>query len=99
MGASHAIGYVLGGTCDVLHGGDDARPLRYKQPATPEAQKSIAGALRAPDLDATDAFAGFIGVLGLPSKLSTLGVGKTSSVSLAKRHVFDIYLIHSGTHL
>jgi hypothetical protein len=65
--------------------------LRYKQPATPEAQKSIAGALRAPDLDATDAFAGFIGVLGLPSK--------TSSVSLAKRHVFDIYLIHSGTHL
>jgi len=36
MGASHAIGHVLGGTCDVphyfLHGGDDAERAALQQP-------------------------------------------------------------------
>src|SRR5712692_4551710 len=78
MGASHAIGHVLGGTCDVPHYFCTAvmmpSVLRYNKPATEEAQKLIAGALRAPDLDASDAFAAFVGKLGLPRKLSEVGV-------------------------
>ena len=60
MGASHAIGHVLGGTCDVPHYFCTAvmmpSVLRYNRPATEAAQKSIAGALGAPDRDASDAF-------------------------------------------
>src|SRR5260221_14714389 len=60
MGASHAIGHVLGGTCDVPHYFCTAvmmpSVLRYNHPATSEPQKSIAAALRAPELDAADAF-------------------------------------------
>jgi maleylacetate reductase len=59
MGASHAIGHVLGGTCDVPHYFCTAvlmpRVLRYNRPATEWAQKLIARALRAPELDASDA--------------------------------------------
>jgi maleylacetate reductase len=78
MGASHAIGHVLGGTCDVPHYFCTAvmmpSVLRYNRPATEEAQKSIAAALRAPDLNASDAFAALVGKLGLPRKLSEVGV-------------------------
>jgi maleylacetate reductase len=78
MGASHAIGHVLGGTCDVPHYFCTAvmmpSVLRYNKPATEGAQKRIAEALRAPDIDASDAFAAFIRRLGLPNKLSDVGV-------------------------
>lgn len=78
MGASHAIGHVLGGTCDVPHYFCTAvmmpSVLRYNRPATEQAQKSIAAALGAPELDASEAFAGFIGRLGLPRRLSDVGV-------------------------
>jgi maleylacetate reductase len=77
MGASHVIGHVLGGTCDVPHYFCTAvmmsSVLRYNRPATAEAQKSIADAPRAPELDAGDAFAAFIGKLGLPRNLSDVG--------------------------
>src|SRR3977135_3168643 len=80
MGASHASGHVLGGTCDVPHYFCTAvmmpSVLRYNKPATEDAQKSIASALRAPELDAGDAFAAFVGKLGLPRKLSDVGVGE-----------------------
>jgi maleylacetate reductase len=101
MGASHAIGHVLGGGCDLHYfctAGVVPSALRYNQPAPPEAQKSIAGAQRAPDLDASDAFAGFIGAFGRPSRLSALGRRQAQS-PCRKGRVFDIYLIHSGTHL
>src|SRR5271169_4422098 len=48
MGASHAIGHVLGGTCDVPHYFCTAvmmpSVLRYNKPATGEAQKLLAEA-------------------------------------------------------
>ncbi|MGB6400020.1 MAG: iron-containing alcohol dehydrogenase [Bradyrhizobium sp.] len=78
MGASHAIGHVLGGTCDVPHYFCTAvmmpSVLRYNRPATEGAQKSIAEALRSPDMDASEAFAALIAKLGLPRKLSEVGV-------------------------
>jgi maleylacetate reductase len=89
MGASHAIGHVLGGTCDVPHYFCTAvmmpSVLRYNKPATEGAQKRIAEALRAPDIDASDAFAAFIRRLGL--KDSFVIVEKWSGVAELKAHV------------
>jgi maleylacetate reductase len=78
MGASHAIGHVLGGTCEVPHYFCTAvmmpSVLRFNKPATEEAQKSIATALRAPGSDAGEVFAALIAKLELPSRLSQVGV-------------------------
>src|SRR5260221_3298108 len=95
MGASHAIGHVLGGTCDVPHYFCTAvmmpSVLRYNHPATSEAQKSIAAALRAPELDASDAFAIFIGKLGLPRKLSEVGVREDKFKLIGENAMLSIF--------
>lgn len=95
MGASHAIGHVLGGTCDVPHYFCTAvmmpSVLRYNRPATEEAQKSIAGALRAPELSASDAFAALIGKLGLPRKLSDVGVGEDKFRLIGENAMLSIF--------
>src|SRR5882757_4303802 len=95
MGASHAIGHVLGGTCDVPHYFCTAvmmpSVLRYNRPATGEAQKSIAGALRAPDLDASDAFAAFVGKLGLPRKLSEVGIREDKFKLIGENAMLSIF--------
>src|SRR5262249_44532951 len=73
MGASHAIGHVLGGTCDVPHYLCTpvmmASILRYNKPASEEAQKLLARALGRPDMEAADAFEAFARSLGLPTSL------------------------------
>jgi maleylacetate reductase len=95
MGASHAIGHVLGGTCDVPHYFCTAvmmpSVLRYNKPATEDAQKSIAGALRAPELDAGDAFAAFIDKLGLPRTLSDVGVGQDKFKLIGENAMLSIF--------
>ena len=95
MGASHAIGHVLGGTCDVPHYFCTAvmmpSVLRYNRPATAEAQKSIAAALRAPELDASDAFSAFVGKLGLPRKLSEVGVGEDRFGLIGENAMLSIF--------
>jgi maleylacetate reductase len=95
MGASHAIGHVLGGTCDVPHYFCTAvmmpSVLRYNRPATDAAQKSIAEALRAPQLEASDAFAAFIGKLGLPRKLSDVGVGEDKFKLIGENAMLSIF--------
>jgi maleylacetate reductase len=78
MGASHAIGHVLGGTCDVPHYFCTAvmmpSVLRFNEPATHDAQNKLAEALRAPGANASDTFGTFVRRLGLPSRLSEVGV-------------------------
>ncbi|WP_315802362.1 iron-containing alcohol dehydrogenase [Bradyrhizobium sp. SZCCHNS3002] len=80
MGASHGIGHVLGGTFGVPH--YYCTPvimpslLRYNKPFTEEAQTRLAAALGAPGSEAADAFANFIGRLGLPSRLAEVGIGE-----------------------
>jgi maleylacetate reductase len=95
MGASHAIGHVLGGTCDVPHYFCTAvmmpSVLRYNRPATGEAQKSIAAALRAPELDASEAFSAFVGKLGLPRKLSDVGVGEDRFGLIGENAMLSIF--------
>jgi maleylacetate reductase len=95
MGASHAIGHVLGGTCDVPHYFCSAvmmpSVLRYNRPATEAAQQSIAGALGAPGQDAGEAFATFIGKLGLPRRLADVGVAEDRFELIGKNAMLSIF--------
>lgn len=95
MGASHAIGHVLGGTCDVPHYFCTAvmmpSVLRYNRPATEAAQQSIAAALGAPGRDAGEAFAAFIAELGLPRRLADVGVGEDRFELIGQNAMLSIF--------
>ncbi|NEU94468.1 iron-containing alcohol dehydrogenase [Bradyrhizobium uaiense] len=95
MGASHAIGHVLGGTCDVPHYFCTAvmmpSVLRYNRPATETAQQSIAAALGAPGRDAGEAFAAFIAELGLPRRLADVGVGEDRFELIGRNAMLSIF--------
>jgi len=95
MGASHAIGHVLGGTCDVPHYFCTAvmmpSVLRYNLPATGTAQKSVSAALGAPGRDAGEAFAAFIAELGLPRRLAEVGVAEDRFELIGKNAMLSIF--------
>jgi len=95
MGASHAIGHVLGGTCDVPHYFCTAvmmpSVLRYNRPATEAAQRSIAAALGTPGREAGEAFAAFIAQLGLPRRLADVGVGEDRFELIGKNTMLSIF--------
>jgi maleylacetate reductase len=95
MGASHAIGHVLGGTCDVPHYFCTAvmmpSVLRYNRPATEAAQKSVATALGLPGRDASEAFAAFIVELGLPRRLAEVGVGEDRFELIGKNAMLSVF--------
>lgn len=79
MGASHAIGHVLGGTCGVPHYFCTSvmmpSVLRFNAAATQGAQAKLAEAFRTPGGDASEAFAGLVRQLDLPTRLADVGVG------------------------
>src|SRR6516162_9994378 len=64
MGASHAIGHVLGGTCGVPHYLCTpvmlASVLTFNRPSSEAAQSLIAEALRRPGAAAAETFAEFV---------------------------------------
>lgn len=95
MGASHAIGHVLGGTCGVPHYFCTAvmmpSVLRYNKPATGEAQKLLAEALRAPDSEASEGFADFIAQLGLPRRLADVGVTEQQFRLIGENAMLSIF--------
>jgi maleylacetate reductase len=95
MGASHAIGHVLGGTCDVPHYLCTAvmmpSVLRYNEPVTQEAQRVLAEALGHPNLDAATAFAELIAELGLPRKLSEVGITSKQFPLIGETVVTNIF--------
>jgi alcohol dehydrogenase class IV len=99
MGASHAIGHVLGGSCDVPH--YLCTPvmmpgiLKFNQPASEEAQRLLAGALGHPELSASDAFRAFAQSLGLPTSLASVGVGR-DQFDLISRNTMTEFFIFSN---
>ena len=100
MGASHAIGHVLGGTCDVPH--YLCTPvmmpgiLRYNLPETPEAQQSLARALGHPGGDASDAFKAFVAGLGLPTRLGEVGVTDDKFRLIAETTMAEEFFIYTN---
>jgi len=95
MGASHAIGHVLGGTCDVPHYFCTAvmmpSVLRYNRPATEAAQKLVAAALGSPERDASEAFAEFVAELGLPRRLADVGVAEDRFELIGRNAMLSIF--------
>ena len=96
MGASHAIGHVLGGTCDVPH--YLCTPvmmpsiLRYNKPVSQEAQELLAKALGHPEMEAAEAFELFAKRLGLPTSLKEVGVTAESFPIIAKNTMTEFFI-------
>jgi maleylacetate reductase len=86
-GASHGIGYVLGGRYGVHHGYGSCvmlpHVLRWNEPSTSDRQKMISHALQRPALSAGDAVAELISDLGLPSRLRDVGIKESDLDTIA----------------
>lgn len=99
MGASHAIGHVLGGSCDVPH--YLCTPvmmpgiLRFNESVTGDAQRLLAAALGHPEKSASDAFRSFAQSLGLPTSLAAVGVGR-DQFDLISRNTMTEFFIFSN---
>lgn len=100
MGASHAIGHVLGGTCDVPHYlcTPVTMPgvLEYNEPATEEAQKDLATALGRPGVRASKAFREFVTELGLPTRLKEVAVSEDKFELIARTTMKEEMFIHTN---
>lgn len=95
MGASHAIGHVLGGLCDVPHGYTSCvmSPfvLRWNAGVNAERQKRISTAFGAPERAAGDLACAFITSLGMPRSLSAVGVTPDRFAQIAEYTMQDIW--------
>ncbi|MDD1523598.1 MULTISPECIES: iron-containing alcohol dehydrogenase [Bradyrhizobium] len=78
MGASHGIGYVLGGAFDVPHGYTSCVMLpavmRWNARDNAERQMIVAAAMGYPGRDAADVLDAFIRSLGMPRSLSDVRI-------------------------
>jgi maleylacetate reductase len=96
MGASHAIGHVLGGTCDVPHylctPAMMPGVLAFNEPDTREAQAALAEALGQPGVPAARAFRDFVGSLGLPTRLADVGVTPAQFELIARNTMTEFFI-------
>lgn len=96
MGASHGIGHVLGGTCDVPHGYTSCvmlpTVLRYNESENGERQAMVAAAMGRPGERACDVVHDFVAGLGLPRSLAAVGVGPEKFETIARAALLDHYL-------
>jgi maleylacetate reductase len=87
-GASHGIGYILGGRFGIHHGYASCvilpHVLRWNEPVTEERQKLISEALGRPGMTAADAVAELVGDLALPSRLRDVGIERKSLDAIAQ---------------
>jgi maleylacetate reductase len=93
VGASHGIGHVLGAACHVPHGHTSCvmlpSVLRWNLPANAERQKRVGEAFGKPDAAAGDLVEGLVKALGLPGRLSEVGVGRDRFREIAEKSMHD----------
>ncbi len=93
MGASHAIGHTLGGQCGVPHGLTSCvmlpAVLRWNASVIPEREKLIAQLLERPELSGSDAVRSLVETLGLPTRLSAVGVTASQFPAIAEGTMHD----------
>jgi maleylacetate reductase len=96
MGASHAIGHVLGGTCHVPH--FLCTPvmmpgiLEFNLPYTESAQLSLVKALGRTGVSASEAFRDFCVSLGLPTSLRDVDVGPDQFELIAQNTMTEFFI-------
>ena len=93
LGASHAIGHILGGSADVPHGHTSCvmlpYVLDYNRAVNAERQADIAQALGAPGEPAGPVLDRFIAGLGMPRTLRQVGIGREQLPTLAQNCMLD----------
>lgn len=100
LGASHAIGRVLGGACGVPHGHTScvllSAVLRWNAPADGGRQRRVADLMGAPAAaSASEAVAGLVTDLGQPARLRDVSVGRDRFDKLARKSL--VMLSHPAT--
>ena len=93
LGASHAIGHILGGTANVPHGHTSCvmlpYVLDYNAAINSHRQSEIASALGEPGSTAGDALDRLISGLGLPRTLREVGISEDQLPKLAENCMLD----------
>jgi maleylacetate reductase len=96
MGASHGIGHVLGGTCNVPHGYTSCvmlpTVLRWNEAVNAERQAMVAAAFGQPNRPAWEVVHEFIASLGLPRTLAAVNVGPAQFEAVAKAALLEYYI-------
>lgn len=99
VGASHAIGHVLGGHNGVAHGHTSCILLppvmRWNRVANEVRQKVISEALDRPDIDAGTALSELVKRLELPQRLRDVGVHRKDFTAIAEK-VLDDFAIRGN---
>ncbi len=95
LGASHAIGHILGGTANVPHGHTSCVMLPYvmdyNAAINSNRQADIAGALGQPNVSAGDALDKLISGLGMPRTLRDVGITEDQLPLLAENCMLDTW--------
>lgn len=93
LGASHAIGHVLGGSANVPHGYTSCVMMPYvlahNAPVNAARQADIANALGRPGASAAEVLDRFIADLGMPRRLSDVGITEEQLPLLAENAMLD----------
>ncbi len=96
MGASHAIGHILGGTCEVPHGITSCimlpYVLQYNAAEIADRETPISEALGRPGVPAATALHELIDGLDLPRRLSEVGITEEQFPLIAKNAMHDRWL-------
>ena len=95
MGASHAIGHILGGTCDVPHGYCSCvmapAVLAFNLEANAHRQQRISRCFGDPDRPASELVDEFISGLGMPRSLSAVDVTEDQLDHIAEYTMLDFW--------
>jgi maleylacetate reductase len=89
-GASHGIGYILGGYAGIPHGITSCislhATLEWNEPVNAERQRPIAGKLGRAGARPCEVMREFVKSLGLPTRLSEIGIGAERIPELARQY-------------
>ena len=87
-GASHGIGYILGGRYGLHHGHSSCvmlpHVLRWNETTTAQRQKQLSLAMGRPNMSAGDAVAELIADLGLPARVRDVGIKEDQLPTIAE---------------
>ena len=95
MGASHAIGHVLGGTADVPHGYCSCvmapSVLAFNESVNGDKQRQISICMGQPDRAASEVVDEFVTALGMPRSLTAVGITEEQLDLIAEYTMLDFW--------
>ena len=99
MGASHALGHVLGGSYEIPQGDASSivlpHVLRFNRAVNAAQQRTVAEAMGFPQDDAADVVAALAADIGTPCRLSDVGITREQFAAIADHTLHESWL-HSN---